>query len=107
MSTLDDQVAFLTRRGWTMPRIAAELGCSQRSVGRARKRAGVANPPARPMTADDLALAEQLFADGCSIVEVEQTLGRARGTLARRYRGRGWTSRQAGEFRQFQRRLSS
>jgi IS30 family transposase len=107
VSTLDDQVAFLTRRGWTMPRIAAELGCSERTVGRARERTGVANPAPRPMSAEDLELAEQLFADGCSISEVEDTLGRARGTLARRYRGRGWTYRQSGEFRQMQRRMSS
>lgn len=102
----DDQVAWLTRRGWTLTRIAKELGCSTRTVGRARERTGVAGPPGRPLTDADLAWAERLLEDGCSVIEVERTLGRSPGSLAHRFRGRGWTHQQLSSWGGFLSRQS-
>ena len=96
--TRNERIAKLTRRGWSARAIAAEVGCTERTVVRIRKKTGVAKPAARRLTDADRALAERLFADGCSVSEVERTLGRSQGSLCHAFPGRGWTRQQTGEF---------
>ena len=48
--------------------------------------------------------AADLFNDGASQTEVCRTTGIARETLRKYFPGRGWTYRQAGEFRQITRK---
>lgn len=54
----------------------------------------------RPPSAELLNQAADLFNDGASQTEVQRTTGIARETLRKYFPGRGWTYRQAGEFRQ-------
>lgn len=92
------RIVKLTNAGWSISRIAETLHCGERTVTRVRRKTGIAKPPSRPVTADELVVAERLFADGCSISEVERTLGRAQGSLGRRFKGRGWTHQEVSEF---------
>jgi len=48
--------------------------------------------------------AADLFNDGASQREVCRTTGLARETIRKHFPGRGWTYRQAGEFRQMTRK---
>ncbi len=100
------QVALLTEQGWSAAAIAVDLGCTERTVTRIRKRLGIAKPHSRWLTPDEIEHAERLLADGCSINEVERTMGRAPGSLHRRFRGRGWTLQQASEFGVFCKKMA-
>lgn len=97
-ASIATRIVLMTNAGWSAQRIAEALRCNVRTVTRIRVRAGIAKPPSRPLTDDELAIAERLFDDGCSISEVERTLGRAQGSLNRRFKGRGWTHQQVSEF---------
>lgn len=98
----EERIEMLTRAGWSASKIAAEIGCAKRSVQRIRKRLGLGQLPPRWLTSDEIQQAEQLLADGCSIHEIERTLGRTRGSLHPRFAGRGWSQDQisamAGTF---------
>lgn len=51
-------------------------------------------------TPDQLARAGALLEDGASQAEVTRTTGIARETLVKHFPGKGWTYKQAGEYRQ-------
>ena len=93
-----ERIAELTRAGWSAARIAAEVHCSDRTVHRARKLAGVAKPPARWLTPAEVEIAEQMLADGCPVVEIERTFGTSIGGLSKRFGGRGWTPTECGSW---------
>lgn len=103
----DAEVARLTRQGWGAQRIAEKLGCTPRTVVRARGRTGVAQPPCRHFTAEEHSTIESMLEDGCSLHEIERTIGRNHGALAShpRYRGRGWTKQQVAEYASILRKL--
>lgn len=58
------------------------------------------------MDADTLAAAARLLDEGVSYRETAATLGINRSALSRLLPGRGWTYRQAGQFRAATRRAS-
>jgi DNA invertase Pin-like site-specific DNA recombinase len=89
-----ERVAEWTRAGVAAADIAARLKISKRSVMRYRHRAGVSQPPLPPLTAEQVARAQQLLDDGCSIAETARTIGCSETAIARRYPGRGWTREQ-------------
>lgn len=95
------RVAMMTTAGWSAQRIADTLNCHARTVTRIRVRLGIARPHSRWLTPDEVAWAERLLDDGCSISEVERTMGRAAGSLHRRFQGRGWTHQELSEFGAF------
>jgi AraC-like DNA-binding protein len=93
-----ERVEQLTRSGRTAAQIAEVLGCSSRHVVRIRSELGISRPVPRWLTPAEVEHAEQLLADGCSVQEIERSLDRKPGSLQRRFRGRGWTVKQASEY---------
>lgn len=102
----DERVMRLTRQGMSIPQIAEILGCAERTVSRARKRVGVARPPHQRFTPEQVAIAEQLFDDGCSCAEVARTIDRLDVSVWKRWRHRSWTPQQVAEFAAFCRKSS-
>jgi hypothetical protein len=95
-----DKVVRLTLEGRSAREIAELVGCSQRQVVRIRKAMGVGKPAVVPMSDEELAMAESMLDDGCSIGEVARTLGRPRGGgLHKKYKGRGWSSKDGATAR--------
>ena len=94
----DRQIAELTRRGSTAADIAKQLGLNPRTITRARRRMGVAQPAVPRFSQDEVRRAEAMLDDGCSFREVARTLGRAHDTIMLKFPGRGWTSRQVAEY---------
>lgn len=92
------RIVHLTRDGWSAAEIARELKITSRTVERTRVKMGVAQPPVRRLTADEVARIEVMLADGASIADVARSVGRSIDYLQRRFRGRGWTRSQAGQF---------
>jgi transposase-like protein len=96
-----DRIAELTRQGWSVRQIAAELGCNTRTVNRGRRARGVTQPATRRMTADEIARGEAMIADGCSLAEIGRTLGRpvtGESAIRIRWAGQGWTPEQTGQY---------
>jgi DNA-binding CsgD family transcriptional regulator len=96
------EVVRLTRAGLTAEAIGVQLGCSYRTVVRDRKAMGVAQPA--PMivnawSADDVAQAEAMIADGCSLTEVARTLGRSQPAVWQKFKGRGWDRSSCAQYR--------
>jgi methylphosphotriester-DNA--protein-cysteine methyltransferase len=89
-----ERVAEWTRAGVVAEDIAARLKISKRSVLRYRRRAGVAQPPPVPLTAEQLARAEHLLDDGCSVAETARTIGCSDRSVVRHFPGRAWTREQ-------------
>lgn len=100
-----DLIALMTRDGKTAEQIAEELNVTPRTVFRARAERGYAKPR-REFTADEIHTAEAMFDDGCSFAEVGRTIGRATGTVAKHWPGRGWTKAQCGEWAALIRKLA-
>lgn len=99
-----EHVAELTRNGYSTNQIAVIVGTTPRTVVRLRAAAGVSKPSAGPpMTDAEIARAKALLDDGCSYREVARTLGRAEGTIARRFPGRGWPKGLGASIAQFER----
>lgn len=92
------RIVELTQAGWSAAEIAHECKTTTRTVERTRVRMGVAQPPPRRLTADEVARIEVMLADGASIADVARSIGRSIDYLQRRFRGRGWTRSQAGQF---------
>lgn len=101
MST-DNRTAYVaarTRAGWSAARIAAELGCSERTVQRHRRTAGVAQLAPRPLTVDQWRRASELLDDGAPYTEAAATVGCCTKVLSDRFPGKGWTPAQAWDMR--------
>lgn len=93
-----ERVAQLVRQGRTTPEIADILKCCERTVDRARKRAGLSKPRVPYLTSEELARAELMLADGASAEEVGRTLGRSGRTIRDRFPDMRWTRQQVGEY---------
>lgn len=100
-----EQVALLTRKGYTAPQIAESLGISTRTVQRHRRTTGVAAEASVPFTEDELERARELLDDGVSYAEVGRTLGRSPTWLPVHLPGYAWTRQQSGAYVQTLRRL--
>jgi DNA-binding CsgD family transcriptional regulator len=92
------RVVELTFRGLSAADIAHQLGITERTVFRIRRRRMVARCTPLRFTDDEIATAEQMLADGASIAEVARSLGRRPATVNKRFRGRGWSKVQCAEF---------
>lgn len=92
-------VARLTRAGWSAEDIASELGVASRTVWRHRKRAGLSQGPAVPLTQEQEARAyDMLFVQRASLNETARTLGCSEKTLKKRWPEAGWTTKEAAEY---------
>lgn len=103
MRTVDhDEVARLTRQGFSLTEIAERVGCSTRHVGRIRVACGVAQPPPaltnRPITPERLEAVARMLADGASNREIMRTLGVHYETLQRYFPGTAWSQDQVVEL---------
>lgn len=94
-------VTELTRAGLSAPQIAERLGIATRTVQRHRVAAGIAQPPARHLSPEEIDRARQLIDDGASYKEVARTIGCANVTVAKRFPGRGWTLAECGRWGRF------
>ncbi|OHU71354.1 hypothetical protein BKG86_17015 [Mycobacteroides chelonae] len=92
-SAIHDRVVALTRQGHTSAEIANALSIARRTVVRHRRRAGISQPVASVMSADELATARVMLDDGASYHEVGRSLGRSPGTIQRNFPGH-WTQEQ-------------
>jgi DNA-binding CsgD family transcriptional regulator len=101
MAKRDAVIARLTLAGRTAAEISAELGISERTVQRARGRAGVAQPfNGIPMSDSEVQQAAALLDDGASYAEVGRTLGRSHGTIRRQLPARSvWKPGSGIEYR--------
>lgn len=90
--------------GWTVPKIADELGVTQRSVQRYLEQAGMRRGAPR-LSEEEVAKAAALLEEGMSAAQAATVLGRSPKTLRRRFPDRKWTLSQAGRFGQMVRRL--
>jgi hypothetical protein len=92
--------AALMRAGMSITETAIQLKCSTRTVDRIRRELGIrSRPPCRPFTADELATIERWIADGASVADALRTVGRdPHASYSSRFRGRGWSRRQVGEY---------
>ena len=102
-----DQIATWYAQGVPVCVMAQRLGCSERTVACWRRRLGIAPPgtPPHPWTADELARAEALIADGASLYETARTLNIPYGSVWNRFQRRGWTPQQAAAWSAELRRL--
>lgn len=99
------RVVSLTERNYTTRQIATILGCTDRTVIRARVKAGIAQVPAPRLTDDQRALADNLITDGASLAEVARTIGCSYSTIYRHFRGRGFTRSEIGQYSQLVRSM--
>lgn len=91
-------VSDLTWEGWTLDAIAARLNVTPRTVSRDREELKIARPWPSRFTDDEHRRAQDLLDDGYSLEEVARTLGRNVETIAKRFRGRGWSPEQTGQY---------
>lgn len=89
-------IADLHHQGLTAPQIAKQLGCSERTVERARKELGIS--PAARMTPERRARIQEMVNDGWSWKEIERTEGAHWDTMARHFPGTQWTHQHAGHM---------
>lgn len=100
-----DRVRELTRAGWSARRIADELGCVPDTVHRIRVRLGIAQPRPPRYTDEEWKTVERLLDEGASLTEAARSIGRSEFHVQHVFRGRGWTPRQAVEYRHLLRRM--
>jgi DNA-binding CsgD family transcriptional regulator len=100
-----ERVVALTKQNYSAPQIASMLGCTVRHVVRLRAKAGVAKPAPVPLTAEQIATVERLLDDGASLTEAARTIGRSPRTVQARFRGRGFTHSQIGQYSQLVRAM--
>ena len=100
-------VERMTRSGHSAPQIAAHLGCTSRTVQRARARLGITQPKTPTYSPETWEQVAQLIADGCSHKEVARTLGVSPSQVGRRFPGTGWTKQQGAEWWGEVRRLAA
>lgn len=94
-----DTILELSRAGWSLAEVAARVGCTERTVSRVRKLAGVSKRSNwQPLTSERLAEVERLLADGCSLREVRRTLRIGNWTLQKHFHGQGWSRVESAQF---------
>jgi DNA-binding CsgD family transcriptional regulator len=99
VSPYADKVAELTRAGHSATEISALLGCSVRAVVRCRRITGTSKGPGVPrVSADKLAQAELLVADGASCREVARTIGVHSKTVKKYFPESVWSKQQQSEM---------
>lgn len=102
------RIEQLTREGYSASEIAAFLGVTKRTVVRIRRKLGITKPPAGlPLSAEELRIAAEMLADGCSYTETARTLGRGVHTMIRRFPGYGWDRQQSAAYSVAVRRLNA
>lgn len=79
------RVDELTAAGKSPAFIARELGITERSVSRHKRRLQISGPAAVPLTPEEHAKIRALLEDGCPYSEIARTLGRNVGTIQRHY----------------------
>lgn len=88
--------------GLPASRIAAELGCTMRTVYRWRHDQGLAEPTPEAwdpaLLPGRLEQARRLLEDGASYKEVERTVHMDRRTLRKRFPGMGWPPDEGGRL---------
>lgn len=89
----------LLTQGLTVEAVAARMGCSTRTVARAKNDLGLTKGQrcGRRMSKEDINLVQQHLDDGASLTEIQRTTGWDRGTLRRNFPGRSWTREQTGQ----------
>lgn len=93
-----ERVVELTKQNYSQRQIADMLGCTERTVIRARVKAGIAQTRAPMLTPEQLSLAENLITDGASIAEAARTIGCNVNTAYRHFKGRGFTRAEAAQY---------
>jgi Ser/Thr protein kinase RdoA (MazF antagonist) len=103
-----DQIATLTRQGLTPPVIADLLHISTRTVGRARRKRGLAQAQhSKPLNAAEVERAKAFLDDGQSYAEVKRTMGCTRWALCTALPGYAYTRSQVAETALFGRMMAS
>lgn len=97
--TRRDRVVEMSRQGFDVPRIAAELAITVRSVQRIRRQTGISVTEFSRFSPAEVATIEAMLDDGCSYAEIARTLGRDVGWIRRRWPGRGWMPEQGCVYR--------
>ncbi len=96
-----EQVAKLTREGKTAREISELLGCTKRTVSRARGATGTAKPvlgfACHPITAERLEQIRSMVEDGTPVREIEKTLGTTHQTVNKYFPGASWSREQISE----------
>ena len=93
-----ERIEWLLRHGLTIREVAAQVGCSDRTVIRQRKRIGLSKPARPVLTQAELVTAKRLLDDGASYAEAARTIRCAEGTLAGKFPGHAWTPVQVGQW---------
>lgn len=103
-----EEIALLSQRGLTVRHIAERLGCAERTVSRARAELGIKQGSTpQPVTAERLAAAERMLADGMPLSEIRKELHLGNSSIERYLPGRGWSKAQAGQYGQMVRALNN
>lgn len=95
-----EKLLRLHSEGLNATQLAAELGYSVKTIQRHRRRLGltIPPPPQTRITPEWTARVQALLDDGVSIREAALTMGCDRKTIYRRFKGQGWSQKEAGEF---------
>jgi len=95
-----EKLLRLHNEGLNATQLAAELGYSVKTIQRHRRALGLTIPPPPPtrITPEWTARVQALLDDGVSIREAALTMGCNRETIYRRFKGQGWSYREAGQF---------
>jgi hypothetical protein len=102
-----DQIAALTRQGLTPPVIADILHISTRTVGRARRKRGLAQAHSQPLNAAEKQRAKEFLDDGVCYAEVARTMKRSHWVIRRAHPGYAYTRAQVAEAALFGRIMAS
>ncbi|UXE05381.1 helix-turn-helix DNA binding domain protein [Arthrobacter phage Renna12] len=88
------------RPGLTIAEAARQLGCTERTISRARAQLGLSDKVAyRPVDAARLERARRLLEDGASLLDVERSTGLTHKTLRRHFPDHhGWTAHERGVY---------
>lgn len=104
-----EKIVQLTREGWTAPKIAKELGISQRTVQRWRRAGGVAvvdDPRTRwRATPEWKEAAAKLIDEGYPMQDVAALTGVSTKTVKRHFPHSPWTQQQALDHGRLMRQL--
>lgn len=100
MSQITARYAEIHDPDLTVQDAAKRLGVTPRSIQRARAALGISrpNPRARPISPELHARIGQMVEDGCSIREIERTLGTTWQTVTRYYPGSAWSWQDVGRY---------
>lgn len=98
------RIIYLSRMGWTVAAIAAEVGVGHSTVTQVRREEGLSRWRPRPFTHEEDQLIRRLLDDGASYNEVARTADRRHGVIARRYPGYGWSMAERDDHMRVRRR---